>query len=67
MDLTPERALIFRITHVSNVPRILDHRVHCASSNVHDPNFRPIGDPDLIIKRERHTIPVPPGGRSATT
>lgn len=62
MDLTPERALIFRITHVSNVPWILDHGLHCASSDVLDPNFRPIGSTDLIAKRASRAVPVAPGG-----
>ena len=62
MDLTPERSLIFRITHVSNVPWILDHGVHCASSDVLDPNFRPIGSADLTTKRARRAVPVSPGG-----
>ena len=62
LDLTPEKAFIFRITHISNVPWILDHGAHCASSDVRDPNFRPIGDPDLIVKREVRPIPVPPHG-----
>lgn len=62
LDLTPQKAFIFRITHVANVPWILDHGVYCASSDVRDPDFRPIGDPDLIIKREGHPIPVPPRG-----
>jgi len=62
MDLTPEKALIFRITHISNVPWILDHGLHSASSEVKDLNFRPIGDPDLIAKRSGHVVPAAPGG-----
>lgn len=59
MDLTPERALVFRITHISNVPWILDHGLHCASSKVQDPDFRPIGDPELIKKRAARVLPAP--------
>lgn len=62
MDLTPERALIFRITHIANVPWILDHGLCCASSEVLDPNFRSIGSADLIAKREHHPVPAPPYG-----
>lgn len=61
-DLTPERALIFRITHVDNVPWLLRHGMHCRSSNVYDPGFRQIGNPDLIDKRRRWPVPVSPGG-----
>jgi len=60
--LTPERALIFRITHAANVPWILDKGLHCANSNVRDPNFVAIGNPDLIGKRARKAVAVGPGG-----
>lgn len=59
LNLTPDKAFIFRITHISNVPWILDHGLHCTSSEVHDPAFRPIGDPDLIKKRAVRAIPPP--------
>src|ERR1019366_3671540 len=62
LDLTPERALIFRITHIANVPWILGHGLHCASSGVLDPSFRPIGDQELIRKRAGRTIPAAPFG-----
>ena len=62
IDLTPERGLIFRITHRNNLAWILDHGVHCRSSPVHDPNFVPIGLVDLIEKRNRQVVPMPPGG-----
>jgi hypothetical protein len=59
------KALIFRITHVDNVPWILDHGLHCRNSDVRDPNFREIGNRDLIAKRLQHPIPVEPGGTLA--
>src|SRR5271166_6859108 len=58
----PEAAHIFRITHVSNVPWILDYGLHCKSSPVADPNFVPIGMPDLIQRRTTRTVPCGPGG-----
>ena len=64
-DLTPEKALIFRITHRDNVPWILDHGLHCASSDLRDPNFISIGKPDLIKGRSRKRVKVPPGGTLA--
>lgn len=61
-DLAPERGLIFRITHIANVPWILDHGFHCRNSKEADPGFREIGNPDLIGKRSRRVVPIPPGG-----
>lgn len=60
--LTPEKALIFRITHIANVPWILDHGLHCRSAVTFDPNYREIGNPDLIAKRKTREVPIPPGG-----
>jgi hypothetical protein len=60
--LGPETAHIFRITHVSNVPCILDHGLHCKNSPLADPNFVPIGMPDLIQKRTARGFPCGPGG-----
>jgi hypothetical protein len=60
--LNPEKGLIFRITHIDNVPWILEHGLHCRSSGILDPQFRDIGDPDLIRKRAPREVPVPPGG-----
>lgn len=61
-DLTPEKALIFRIIHRDNVPWILDNGLHCKSSNVLDPNFVEIGNRDLISKRDKHPVAPPPSG-----
>ena len=63
--LNPTKALIFRITHIDNVPWILDHGLHCRNSDVRDPSFREIGNKDLIAKRLHHPIPVEPGGTLA--
>lgn len=59
-DLNPEKARIFRITHRANLRWILQNGLHCANSNKSDPNFVPIGNPDLINKRTHHPI-SPPG------
>jgi hypothetical protein len=61
-DLTPSRAYIFRITHIDNVPWILANGLHCGRSNVCDPGFVQIGNPDLISKRTTRAVPIPPGG-----
>ena len=60
--LSPEEALIFRITHRDNLPWILHHGLFAKSSQVLDPNFRKIGDLDLIDKRSRHVVPAGPRG-----
>lgn len=62
IDLTPEKALIFRITHIENVPWILENGIHCCNSTCRDPNFCQIGNPDLIDKRTRRVVPIAPGG-----
>lgn len=60
--LNAERARIFRITHRDNVPWILKHGLHAANGEVKDPNFRAIGNPDLIDKRSHRKVGVGPDG-----
>jgi hypothetical protein len=60
--LTPENALIFRITHFENVPWILRNGLHCRSSRKLDPHFLQIGNRDLIESRADRAIPIPPRG-----
>lgn len=55
-------AFIFRITHLENVPWILRNGIDCRNSSDRDPNFRSIGDPDLIQKRSSRSVPVGRGG-----
>lgn len=62
LDLTPEQAFIFRITHIDNVPWILDNGAHCTKSRCRDPNFVQIGSADLIGKRLNHPVRVSPFG-----
>jgi hypothetical protein len=62
MKLSPEKAFIFRITHIDNTPWLLTNGVQCRSSGLLDPNFVEIGCPDLIDKRQNRKVPIPPGG-----
>ncbi len=62
IDLSPEKALIFRITHIDNVPWILINGLQCRSSPQRDPDYCDIGNPDLIAKRANRVVPIPPGG-----
>jgi ssDNA thymidine ADP-ribosyltransferase, DarT len=61
-DLTPEKALIFRIVHRNNVSWILDNGLRCKNSKLRDPNFVEIGNSDLIKKRGIHPVLRAPGG-----
>ena len=48
--------------HVANVEWILKNGLHCANSGSTDPNYVPIGNSDLIAKRNERDVPIPPGG-----
>lgn len=60
--LNASDARVFRITHIDNVPWLLDNGLHCQSSGVCDPNFVSIGMAGLISKRQTHPVPIAPGG-----
>lgn len=60
--LTPERGLIFRITHRANIPWIVANGLHCKSSPFKAPAFVNIGNAELIGKRSSREVPIPPGG-----
>src|SRR6266849_5957268 len=61
-NLTPEKALIFSIIHLVNVPWILANGLHCSSSNQSDPNYVQIGNGEIITRRAARVVPVAPGG-----
>ena len=60
--LNPEKALIFRIIHRDNLPWILDHGLHARKWRVCDPNYRNIGNLDLIGSEIARTCQVGPRG-----
>jgi ssDNA thymidine ADP-ribosyltransferase, DarT len=60
--LNPDRALIFRITHRDNLQWIMDYGLHASNGEIQDPNFRTIGNVELIEKRSRRDVEVGPGG-----
>jgi hypothetical protein len=60
--LTQEKGLIFRITHRDNVPWILDNGMHARNGDKFDPDCKNISNVDLIDKRSRRVVAVPPGG-----
>lgn len=61
-SLNPEKALIWRIVHLNNLPWILDNGLHCGNSAVKAPDWVNIGNPELIDKRANHPVPLPPCG-----
>jgi hypothetical protein len=62
LPLTADKAWVFRITHVDNLESILRNGLCCRSSGYFDPNYRNIGNPELIGKRASRRVPSPPGG-----
>ena len=60
--LNPEKALIWRIIHRDNLPWVLAHGLHCGNSALRAPHWVSIGNSELIDKRARHEVPMPPGG-----
>lgn len=62
INLSPEKALIFRIVHRDNVPWIFANGMHCRNSPIQDHNYRAIGNPELIDRRQLRVVPIPPGG-----
>lgn len=63
--LSPEKALIFRITHIGNIPWILENGLCSSRHPNQDAGFRSIGLTDLIEARKHREIPIPPGGTLA--
>jgi hypothetical protein len=63
--LSPDKALIFRITHIENVPWILANGLHCSNSQHSDPNYVPIGNSEIITRRATRVVPIVPGGTLA--
>lgn len=61
-QLGKDNAFIFRITHIDNLPWLLANGQHCRNSQVRNPNFVTIGDPELIDKRAHRAVPVGPRG-----
>ncbi|MES1244052.1 MAG: DUF4433 domain-containing protein [Acidobacteriota bacterium] len=60
--LTPEKALIFRATHRLNLPWVLANGLHSRSSDRQDPSFVPIGNTEIIARRQRRAVPIEPSG-----
>lgn len=61
-NLNPEKALIWRITHIRNMPWVFRNGLHCRNSATQDPNYFNIGNLELIDRRTHREVPIPPGG-----
>ncbi len=61
-SLNPQKALIWRIVHRDNLRWILDNGLYCGNSAEKAAGWVNIGNPELIDKRARHPVPLPPGG-----
>lgn len=64
-DLSPERGMLFRITHRDNLPWLLRNGLPSASSMLRASSFVQIGNQDLIEDRAHHPVRIPPGGTLA--
>jgi hypothetical protein len=62
IGVVPRPTPIYRITHVANIPWILDNGLHALSTGHVDPNFVSIGNPDLIERRQYRLVEAGPGG-----
>lgn len=60
--LTSEKALIFRATHRLNLSWALASGLHSRSSDLQDPDFVPIGNAEIISRRQGRKVPIAPGG-----
>jgi hypothetical protein len=45
---TLDKTYLYRMTHIENIPHILQYGITHSSSRNSNPNFKPIGDVSLI-------------------
>jgi hypothetical protein len=57
-----EKALLWRITHIQNIPWILANGLHAPNSAEYSPDWVTIGNLDLIDRRGHRSVPIFPGG-----
>ncbi len=62
LDLTPAKALIFRVTHRNNLPLILENGLVCQTLVLDQQNFTPIGNAGIIDDRRRRRVEADPYG-----
>lgn len=60
--INPKQVFIFRITHIDNLPFVLNNGLHCRYCEPQDPDFASIGSGDIISKRDKFEVPINPNG-----
>lgn len=64
--MTPQRGLLFHITHLSNLASIAQHGLWCDSEMEASASApREIGNLEIKEQRRRRPVPLPPGGSVA--
>lgn len=58
-SLNPQKALIFRIVHINNLPWILDNGLYCGNSPNTWDKWVHIGNSDLTSRRSKHRVKPP--------
>jgi ssDNA thymidine ADP-ribosyltransferase, DarT len=58
----PKDVAIYRMVHYANLPFVIDHGLHCSHCEPTNPNYVPIGQPNIVSKRKDKRIDFPPGG-----
>ena len=60
---SPDKALIFRISHIDNLEWILNRKaLEARNHSPENKSFKPIGSDEIIRKRSRVQVPVEPYG-----
>lgn len=62
MSNVPETIWLYRMTHIQNLPNILEYGIATAGSEHADPEYKSIGSSTLIKNRKGLQAPDPPGG-----
>ena len=62
LQLSKDNPRIFRITHIDNIPWILENGLHARNGEKFDPKYRNIGNLDLIAKRSTRAVGINPFG-----
>lgn len=62
MSKVPETIWLYRITHIQNLPHILEHGIATVGSEFANPAYKSIGSSRLIKNRKFLQAPDPPGG-----
>lgn len=60
--LNQTNGYIWRIIHKDNLPWLLANGLHCKNSAIQAPDFKAIGNAELIDRRAMRAVPIAPGG-----